>query len=197
MFDFQASGSAAPLPTSDSVTVNPIDDSSNTGFSFLGPFGAGAGMQLDALITFVISSGATPAITGEALSMQGFGTSGTGSVQVAESLCVGGIPASDGSCPGTVDTLNVFANPGGVKAFDSVTFAAAADTVAVTKNIIVQGGDLTTASSAGVSLVINTTPNGGGGGPGGGPVPEPGSLVTLGSGLVITSLLLRRKIRGA
>jgi hypothetical protein len=194
-FNFQASGSVAPLPTASTVTVNPIDDGANSGFSFLGPFGAAAGLQLDALIKFVINS-TTAAIGGDALSIQGFGATGNGSVQVTESVCVGAAPASDGSCSGTVGSLNVFKNSGGTKAFDSITFAPT-NTIGVTKNIIVQGGSTGTPSSAGVSLVINTIPGGPGGGTGGGPVPEPDSLVMLGSGLVVTSLLLRRKLHGA
>ena len=47
------------------------------------------------------------------------------------------------------------------------------------------------------TLVINTVAGGGGGGPGGGEVPEPDTVVMLGTGLVITSLLLRKKVRRA
>ncbi|PWU05433.1 MAG: hypothetical protein C5B51_14315 [Terriglobia bacterium] len=188
MFSFSSSGSQQPLPSASDVQVQVINDPSGPGLMFIGPFGAGAGLSLDALISFIITG---TAITGEALAMEGFGQSGDGSVQVAESVCEGSL-SPGGKCSGPVGTLNVFDNAAGVQSFDSITFAPVTS-VAITKNIIVQGGTTGTMSSAGVSAVINTVP-GGGGGPGGGNVPEPDSLITLGSGLVITALLLRKRL---
>jgi hypothetical protein len=172
--------------------VNPINDGANTGLSFQGPFGARAGTPLDLQIAFVI--GSNPAvINGEALAMQGFGATGGGSVQVTESMCVGAIPASNGSCSGSggMRSLDVFDNSGGIKAFDSVSFSPVS-ILAVSKDIMVQGGGAGTTSSAGVSLVINTVP---GGSPRSGDTPEPVTAILLGSGLLVTSLLLRR-LRG-
>jgi len=195
MFNFGASGSGSigHLPAAGDVMVNPVNDASGVGFNFLGPFSAAAGTSLDAIIQFVIGGQPT---SGDALAISGYGASGTGTVNVTEILCVGPIPPANGSCSGTSKSLNVFATATTSKPFDSVTFTAT-QPVAVTKNIILNGGANGSASMAGVSAVINTFPGGGGGGPGGGPVPEPNSLLLIGSGLVVSSLLLRRRIRKA
>ena len=190
-FSFSSSGSAAPLPSASGITVNVVSDTSSLGLAFIGPFGAGAGMSLDALIGFTASG---TGISSESLAMAGFGQSGNGSVQVTESVCEGTL-SSSGACSGaSAPPLNVFANSSGTKASDTVTFASTSS-ISVVKNVIVQGGT-GPLSSAGVSEVFNTIPvGGGGGGPGGSPVPEPDSLINLGSGLVITALLLRTRLR--
>jgi len=189
-FSFSSSGSVAPLPSATDVSVAPETSTSAPGFEFTGPFGAGAGLTLDALIAFTATA---TSITSETLAMEGYGQSGNGSVQVVESVCEGALSTS-GVCSGPSASLNVFDNSGGHVDSDTVTFAST-PTIDVVKNIIVQGGSAGTASSAGVSAVFNTIPGGGGGGVGGSPVPEPDSLITLGSGLVVTALLLRRRLR--
>ncbi len=191
-FGFQSGGTVQPPTSSGGVNVSTVTGT-NTGLSFDGPFGVAAGYSLDDLISFAITSPA-PSITNDTLSMQGFGAVGSGSVQVAESLCIGAMYASDGSCSGTSQSLDVFANSTSQMQSATATFGATG-MVDLVKNIIVQGGTSGTSSSAGVSVVFNTTSSGGGGFPGGGQVPEPDTLLSLGSGLVITSLLFRRKLR--
>src|SRR5262249_19806752 len=162
---------------------------SNTGLSFLGPFGAGPGQTLDAFIKFVIMA---PSITSEALAMDGFAARGNGTVQVVESMCLGAAQAIGAPCTGSggTKTLSVFADSTSSRSFDSVAFPAVS-TIDVTKNIIVNGGSTGTSSNAGVSIIVNEIPGGGGGGPGS--VPEPDTLVMLGSGLVVTALFLKRR----
>lgn len=193
-FTFSSGGTVQPQTSASGVDVTTVTGS-DTGLSFNGPFGVTAGLSLDDLIGFLVTS-TTPSITNETLSMQGYAATGGGNVQVAESLCIGGVYANNGTCPSpaTTQSLDVFANS--TTQVQSVTANfAATNTLDVVKNIIVQGGPAGSNSSAGVSVVVNTTTSGGAGGQGGGPVPEPDTLLSLGSGLVITSLLFRRKLR--
>ena len=140
-FIFLASGTAAPLPSSAGVLVVP----DVAGLNFIGPFAATAGSSLDALIRFTVTS--TIPVTGEILAMLGFGASGGGAVNIAESLCLGATCANTAS-------LNVFANATASKATDSVAFAPVL-VLGVVKDISVLGGAAGTSSSAAVSFVAN------------------------------------------
>lgn len=70
----------------------------------------------------------------------------------------------------------------------SVTFGSATSMDYMSKNIMLSG-------EAGISKFSNTVQVGSGGGGGGNPVPEPGSTVLIGFGLIAASLVLRKKIR--
>jgi hypothetical protein len=182
MFDFASAGSVAPLPVAADVTVEVVDGTT-PGFAFIGPFAAGAGFSMDVMISYVVNA---PSITGQSLSMQAFGQTGNGSVQAVESICEGTL-SMGGSCSGPVASLNVFDNTGGVQSFDSVTFASVSS-IAVSKAIMVLGGTAGTVSSAGVSTVFDEAGSAE-------VVPEPYPLITLGSGLILTALLVRKRSR--
>jgi hypothetical protein len=192
-FQLSATGTSLPLPTDLTVLVTPISGSGADGLMFQGPFGALGGQSLDVGISFVVTSNPA-AIVGDALAIQGFGASGSGSVQVTESMCVGAIPLSNGNCTGSGGTqsLDVFASSTANKPFDSVSFPAVG-TLAVSKDIIVLGGSGSN-SAAAVSLVINTNPGPGTGRSGGGDTPEPASMSILGGGSLLI-LLVRRRLK--
>jgi hypothetical protein len=173
-----------------------IDGSGDITLQFEGDFSAAAGYNESVKISYMALA-ATPVITGESLSMTGFSQSGTGGVNIGESICVGGAYLGTGQCTGsTVDSIGVFYNgPNDVKTYDSVSFTPSQTQISVVKDISVTGGSM--GSNATVSEVFNTTTTGGGGGTtGGGPVPEPDTVVMMGSGLLVTALAWRRRYQG-
>ena len=196
-FSLTESGNAQ-LPTASSIGVDVVNQN-GSGLQFNGPFATSMGQAMDVGILFTVTA-STPVITGDTLSMAGFGTQGTGNVAVAESLCAGGTYSANLVCSAgnsNVASMLVFQNSSASVSSDSVTFAAPVATVGAAKNIILENGAGATSASA-VSFVVNTFTSGGGSGGGqGGPgtVPEPASYLTLGSGLLFTGLLLRRKLR--
>jgi hypothetical protein len=173
-FQYTVTGTAAPLPGDMAVLVMPLVN----GFSFQAPFAAPAGTTLDALISYGVS--APDGIAGEGLAMEGFGITGTGAIDIAETVCLGSFfPA----CP-TTASLNVFDNASGFLDNDSVSFIPPELMLGIVKDISVLGGS--GFSSGNVSLVDNLTfppgtPRGTGGGGG---VPEPASGVFLWIGLL-------------
>lgn len=188
--------SPSGLPTESTVEVTPTNDGTNIGFFFTGAFTAGAGMSADAVLSYLISSTAAD-IGGAAVALTSYGASGANaSASIVEGICTT-TPQGTGACVPASDaySLSVFDNadhPPAQQA-DSVTFTSATNTVFVTKNIVENGGS----GSATISQFENTVQVGGGGGPGGGPVPEPASLFTMGSGLIATCMLLRKKLKKA
>jgi hypothetical protein len=88
-------------------------------------------------------------------------------------------PACSG---GTTKTLEVYANSGGFKAFDEVSFAGVTE-VDVEKDVLIDAG---TNGSATLSLVTNQFSEGS--------TPEPASILLFGSGALALAGVLRRKL---
>jgi hypothetical protein len=185
-----------PPPTDSQVTVVPTTDTAgDVTLQFDGAFTAGAGDSMSISIAYSAMA-SSPIMTGQSLAMTGFGQSGNGSVDVGESVCLGGTFAKTGQCGGSgVDSISVYDfSSTDMRTFDSVAFDPAQSQISVVKNIALNGGTTGTNASATVSEVFNTTgTSGGGGGPGGGPVPEPDSMVMMGSGLLVVALAWRRR----
>ena len=138
----------------------------------------------------------SPVMTGQSLAMTGFGQSGNGSVDIGESVCLGGTFAKTGQCGGTgEDSISVYDfSSTNMRTFDSVAFNPAQSEISVVKNIAINGGTTGTNASATVSEVFNTTTTSGGGGTtGGSTVPEPDTIVMMGSGLLVSALAWRRR----
>jgi hypothetical protein len=175
-FEFMGSSGV----TANQVLVSIVNSGGKVGLEFSGPFSVSAGSAIDVLLSYVMNSAN---LTGADLSISNFSASGNANAQVAESLCIGGIPDSSGNCTGSGGTqsMNVFVNGNTASPTDSVSFAGVT-TVAVNKNIILQGGAAGSGSSATIGAVDNTTA-----------VPEPTSLWILGSGLIAASVALRRR----
>jgi hypothetical protein len=65
----------------------------------------------------------SPAITGQALAMTGFGQTGKGSVDIGESICQGGTFSSVGArTTGNVSSITVFDGPTDMQTFDALAF---------------------------------------------------------------------------
>jgi len=181
------------LPTANSVEVTPVDDGTDFGFFFNGAFQSGAGMSSDAVLAYNISTvDKAPILAGDTVSLISYGATGGGNVQIVEGVCTS--PASGtGACAGSFSvsaSYNSGPPPSGTQS-GSVTFPGT-NSETVSKNIITNGAG----GSAAISEFENTVQvPGGGGNTGGGPVPEPGSALTIGSGLIATSLLVRKKMR--
>jgi hypothetical protein len=179
-FDYDAISSVGlPPVTAADIQVEPVEG----GFRFQGGFDAGPNQQREMLLSYLVTS--TTGLTGSALSILGFGAFGTGLVTVGETQCLNGTFQADGSCNGTMADLFVFKSEGSDSTLDTVSYSVPVTSVHVLKDIIVSGGEDGTAA---FSLLFNTFPDGGGPGA----IPEPASVSLLGSGLVVTALLLRR-----
>lgn len=187
--------SPSGVPVETAVQVAPTNDGTNVGFIFTGGFTAGAGSSADAVLSYQVSA-STANILGASVTLNNYSATGAGALAtIVEGICTTAgsgtgacLPASNGY---SLDVYDDATHPP-AKATDAVTFATAASTITISKNIVEVGG----AGSATISQFTNTVtlPNGAGG-PGGGPVPEPGSLFTMGSGLIGCMMLVRRRIR--
>ena len=185
--NFMYTGTSNPpgygLPAG-SIAVTPITTPGNPGFQFSGGWFASTSsgiLEQDSLIQYTVNvnQGGQP-ITDLSLSMGGVAWTGTGSILVAESACLGAMfPSCSG---GQIIKLSVFDSSSGTQLFDSATFAGVTE-IDLEKDITVVAG---TNGSAAVSLVTNQFSEG--------TTPEPSSIVLFGSGVLGLAGVLRRKL---
>ena len=174
-------GGALAIPPS-GVEVNPLDYPRNPGFLFTAAWGVGSGETQDELLGFTVTvnPGGAP-ITDASLAILGAGFFGTGSVSVAETLCLGDL-FSDNCAHGTTKSLFVFSNSAGTKLTDQIDFSGVTE-IDVRKDIELIGGANGTAALSGVQNNFSE-----------GTVPEPSSMVLFGSGVLGLAGVLRRKM---
>lgn len=182
-FSYTSAGTVS-VPGS-AVAVTPVSSGGEVGFQFNAPFSVGGGNSADGTIDYAVTA-LSGSITDVVLQMAGFFDVNGGTATVDET-----VQDSGGN---TLASLGVFdiSFPGGVPAnltqsTDSANFAA--NTVFVgnlTKDIAVNGNG----GVAGVSQVTNEFSTSSG-------VPEPGSMMLLGSGLMTLAGYVRRRQRKA
>ncbi len=164
-------GALLVLPSSVSVTpCSGCTTPGEFGFQFLAPWSVSSGQTQETLISFAVSCAC--ALVDAASSISGFGFSGSGSALVTETLSNGTV-------------LFLMASSGGVKPFDSATFAGVT-TINVVEDIKLNGsGALGGIGSAGISALSSTFSTGA--------TPEPSSLLLLGSGIIALGGYRRRR----
>jgi len=173
-----ASGGAALIPPS-GVAVVPVTTLHNPGFLFSSGFGVISNQTQDEFFGFTVrvNSGGN-AIDDITLLQLGSGFTGTGSASIAETVCLGDTFA-DGCLHGTIASLLTVDNSTLVKLSDHITFAPVR-VIDVVKDLELFGGP---SGSAFVSGVENQFSE----------VPEPSTLLMLGTGIVGLTGILRRK----
>jgi len=178
-FSYSTAGTNT-IPAS-SITVNPITTPNNPGFLFNAPWGVQGSQTQDSLIGFTITDTSGPNIDDLSLNMFGAAVLGNALVTVSETYCAGDTFA-DGCKGGTEGTLSTYLGNGLSKLTDSVTFGTNVQVVDVEKDIeLLGGGNGSFAVLSGVSNQFSE-------------VPEPGSLVLFGSGIVGLAGVLRRYV---
>jgi hypothetical protein len=184
--DFMYTGTSNPpgfaMPAG-SIMATPINTPGNPGLEFSAGWAASTSsgiLEQDSLFQFAVTS-STP-ITDLSLSIAGVGFSGTGSVTLDETACLGAmLPTCSG---GTEVTLRVFDSSAGSQLFDQVNFSGVS-LVDVSKDLTVQAG---TNGAAEVSEFTDQFSEGTAS------VPEPGTLSMLGLGAVALAGFARRKL---
>jgi len=180
-FSYSTAGTN-PLPPT-SITVNPINTPLNPGFLFNAPWGVQGSQTQDSLIGFTATVNANSNHLIDDLSLYMFGAAVVGNalVTVSETYCAGDTFA-DLCAHGTEGTLSTYLGGGLSKLHDSVTFNPVR-VVDVVKDIeLLGGGNGSFAVLSGVSNQFSE-------------VPEPGSLVLFGSGIVGLAGVLRRYVK--
>lgn len=185
--DFMYTGTSNPpgfeVPAG-SIGVTPITTAGDPGLQWAASgWGVGTGLGIlsqDSLFQFAVTS-STP-ITDLSLSIGGAGFTGTGSINLDETACLGAmLPSCTG---GTIVTLSVFDNSGGQRLFDQVNFSGV-NLISVSKDLLVQAG---TNGSAQVSVITDQFSEGQS------TVPEPSTLSMLGAGVLALGGFARRKL---
>ena len=179
------SGQSFATPISpDAITVNVIDGASGPSLVFLLNVTAGPGDLLEAIFGYQVTGAS---LVGNALSMSGPTVTGDGAITAVEDKCLNGTFASDVTgCSGTPATLIVFSVDGDSFLSDQLTFPGV-PLISVVTDITIDGGLSGTATLNGSVTNEFTT------GSGPQPVPEPTSLLLLGSGIYVLNYLRRRQ----
>lgn len=176
-FSYSTSGTNQ-MPAS-SVTVNPVTTANNPGFLFNAPWGAVGSQTQNSLIGFTITAGGAE-INDLSLFMFGAATVGNGLVTVSETYCAGDTFA-DGCANGTTGTLSTYLGGGLTKLSDSATFGAVSIVDVVKSVTLLGGGNQSFAVLGGVENQFSE-------------VPEPGSMILFGSGVLGLAGVIRRKV---
>jgi hypothetical protein len=184
--DFSYSGTSNPpgfqIPAG-SIQTTPITTPGNPGLQWSAGWGASTAsgvLEQDSLFQYAVTS--TSGITDLSLSIAGAGFTGTGSINVDETACLGAmLPSCTG---GTIVTLHVFDSSSGEQLFDEVNFSGVG-LVSVSKDLLVQAG---TNGSAEVSVLTDQFSEGQS------TVPEPSTLSMMGAGVLALAGFARRKM---
>ncbi len=159
----------------------------NPGLAFQGGWVAPSGQVNDTLIQFTVTvmQGGNP-IEDASLGIQGSSAVGGGFVNIAETLCLGGL-FSPGCSSGNTASLTVWNQEGdGDQIFDHTTFTPVMS-VDVTKDIVLVAtgqGEVNFASLSYVTQNFSETE-----------VPEPATLSLLGTGLIALGGVVRRRLK--
>jgi hypothetical protein len=176
---------ATPIDAS-SVTVTPTTFAGGVQLAFSMDQSADADQFLGILIGYTVAGLSGVTFSAAGLSLDGAEATGNGDVSVAEDLCLGDVFLLDpASCPGTSDTLAVAQLPGFSTSPDALAFTTPTSLLDVFVDIAISSNVEGTALLDGAvttAFTADAAPSA---------VPEPASLLLVGTG--VSALALRRR----